>query len=294
MHKEKDSKRKLLFKIYRAHKKESEKNLFQIKNNIKHPMTKIGLVLSGGGIRGIAHLGLLKALDEIGVKPGAISGVSAGAIIGALYASGLKPDEILEIGKKQINFGFSNLLWRRGGLFSKEFIHKLLVEYLPHNSFERLQIPLIVNATDFTKVESVYFSKGELIPCLEASASVPILFTPANFEEKMLIDGGLLNNFPVEPLIGMCDRLIGCHVNKLKEHNHAGKGLSRMATLERCYHITISTSVYSKAHYCDIFIEPALAGYGMLDTKKADAIFRKGYEATMEVRDRILKLMGGS
>ena len=254
-------------------------------------MNKIGLVLSGGGIRGIAHLGLLKALDEIGVKPDAISGVSAGAIVGAMYASGLSPDEILKIGKSQINFGFSNLLLRKGGLFSKEFIHKILVEYLPNNSFESLKIPLIVNATDFTNVESVYFSEGELIPCLEASASVPILFRPANYEERMLVDGGLLNNFPVEPLIGMCDRLIGSHVNKLKEHDQAGRGLSRMATLERCYHISISTSVYSKSHYCDLFIEPDLNGFSMLDTKHADTIFNRGYEATMEVKDRILKLV---
>lgn len=257
-------------------------------------MNKIGLVLSGGGIRGIAHLGLLKALDEIGVKPAAISGVSAGAIVGAMYASGVSPDKILEIGKKQINFGFSNLLLKKGGLFSREFIHKILVEYLPHNSFESLEIPLTVNATDFTKVETVYFSKGELIPCLEASASVPILFSPANVNERMLVDGGLLNNFPVEPLIGICDRLIGCHVNKLKEHDHAGRGLSRMATLERCYHISISTSVYSKSHYCDLFIEPELQKYGMLDTKNAESIFKKGYEATMEVKERILKLAGGS
>ncbi len=257
-------------------------------------MNKIGLVLSGGGIRGIAHLGLLKAMDEIGIKPSAISGVSAGAIVGALYASGISPDEILEIGKRQINFGFSNLLWRRGGLFSREFIHKILVEYLPQNSFESLNIPLIVNATDFTNVESVYFSEGELIPCIEASASVPILFSPANFEERMLVDGGLLNNFPVEPLIGMCDKIIGSHVNKLKEHNQAGRGLSRMATLERCYHISISASVYSKAHYCDLFIEPNLNSYGMLDTKKADIIFKKGYETTMEVQDKILKLAEGT
>ena len=253
---------------------------------------KIGLVLSGGGIRGIAHLGLLKALDEIGVKPSAISGVSAGAIVGAMYASGISPAEILEIGKSQINFGFSNLLLRKGGLFSREFIHKILVENLPNNSFESLQIPLIVNATDFTSVESVYFSKGELIPCLEASASVPILFRPANYEGKMLVDGGLLNNFPVEPLIGICDRLIGSHVNKLKEHDQAGKGLSRIATLERCYHISISNSVYSKSHYCDLFIEPDLNGFGMLDTKHADIIFNRGYEATLEVKEQILKLAG--
>lgn len=253
-------------------------------------MNKVGLVLSGGGIRGIAHLGLLKALDEFGVKPFALSGASAGALIGALYAEGISPDKILELGKSHLNFGFSNLLWRRGGLFSKEFIHKVLVEYIPHNSFEGLKIPIIVNATDFVLNKTVFFSSGKLIPCLEASASVPILFSPAHIEEKRYVDGGLLNNFPIEPLLGICNKIIGSHVNPLEEYENHHVKLSRFAIMERCYHMSIANTVYSKVHQCDIFIEPSLSGFGMFDTKKADKIFELGYQAAMEKKDQIVAL----
>ncbi|MEO5649643.1 MAG: patatin-like phospholipase family protein [Ginsengibacter sp.] len=253
-------------------------------------MNKIGLVLSGGGIRGIAHLGLLKALDELGVKPSAISGVSAGAIIGAMYASGKSPDEILAIGKSNINLGFSNLLWRKGGLFSRQSIHKLLIENIPHNSFGGLHIPLFVNATDFIHNKTVFFSEGELIPCLEASASVPILFSPAELDGRKLVDGGLLNNFPIEPLMGICDKILGSHVNRLEEFTDTHTKFSRFAIMERCYHMSIANSVYSKAHYCDLFIEPHLYGFGMFDTRRADEIFEIGYNTAMKEKAGIMKL----
>lgn len=254
-------------------------------------MSNIGLVLSGGGIRGIAHLGLLKALDELGVKPCAISGVSAGAIIGAMYAAGKSPEEILAIGKSNINFGFSKLLWRRGGLFSKEFIHKLLLENISHNSFEGLRIPLFVNATDFIQNKTVFFSEGALIPCLEASSSVPIIFSAAELGSKRLVDGGLLNNFPIEPLMGICDKIIGSHVNKLQEFSSPQIKFSRFAIMERCYHMSIANSVYSKAHNCDLFIEPTLFGFGMFDTKRADQIFEVGYQTAIKQKNEIIALM---
>lgn len=255
-------------------------------------MNKVGLVLSGGGIRGIAHLGLLKALEELGVKPHAISGASAGALIAAMYAEGISPDKILSIGKSNLNFGFSNLLWRKGGLFSKEFIHKTLLEHIPHNSFEGLKLPLFVNATDFVLNKTVFFSKGRLIPCLEASASVPILFSPAEIEEKRFVDGGLLNNFPIEPLIGMCDKILGSHVNPLEEYKNNHLKLSRFAIMERCYHMSIANTVYSKIHQCDLFIESPLCGFGMFDTKKADMIFEIGYEASIKEKEKLLELWG--
>lgn len=254
-------------------------------------MNKIGLVLSGGGIRGVAHLGLLKALDELGVKPYAISGVSAGALIGAMYAAGKSPEEILAVGKSNLNFGFSNLLWRRGGLFSKESIHKLLVENIPHNSFEGLHIPLFVNATDFIQNKTVFFSKGKLIPCLEASASVPILFSPAELDSKKLVDGGLLNNFPIEPLMGRCDKIIGSHVNRIEEFTNTDVKFSRFAIMERCYHMSIANSVYLKVHDCDLFIEPHLYGFGMFDTKRADQIFEAGYQTALKEKNKIMELM---
>ncbi len=123
-------------------------------------MKKIGVVLSGGGARSFAHLGLLKVLDELGVKLFAISGVSSGALIGALYAEGKSPVEILELSKANSYLGFSNLLWRKAGFFSMEFIQKLIDENIPHNSFENLKIRLFVNATDFNYIK-LFFSPKE-------------------------------------------------------------------------------------------------------------------------------------
>lgn len=252
---------------------------------------KIGLVLSGGGTRGIAHLGLLQVLDELQIKPSLISGVSAGALIGAMYSAGKTPEEILSIAKKGINFGFSNFLWKKGGFFSRSFLFKILMDHIPHNSFEQLQIPLYVNAVDFLANETVYFSSGKLIPALEASSAVPLLFSPAELEKSIFVDGGLLNNFPVEPLVGKCDRIIGMHVNRIEELTYPHVRFSRFSILERCYHMSIATSVYAKIPLCDVFIDPSLHDYGMLHIKKADEIFEKGYEAAKRERDQILRLL---
>ena len=119
---------------------------------------KIGIVLSGGGARGIGHLGVLKALEEFGIVPTHISGTSAGAIAGAFYAAGYKVNEILGILKKGQIFSFSNLLMKRQGLFAMKGFHDIYLECFPTNSFEDLKIPLYVAATDILKGELVYFS----------------------------------------------------------------------------------------------------------------------------------------
>ena len=251
-------------------------------------MNKIGLVLSGGGARGFAHLGFLKALDELDVKPYAISGVSVGAILGALYAQGKSPDEILELTKGSSYFGFSNLLWRKAGFFSMDSIRRLLLENIPHNSFEDLKLPLFVNATDFTHNKTIFFSSGELVPCLIASASVPVLFNSVEMESHTLVDGALLNNLPVEPLMTICDKIIGSHVNKLEEIPGVNLRVSKLAILERCFHMSIANSVYSRGQHCDLFMEPKLYNFGMFDTKNADAIFEIGYRHAIKVKDKIL------
>ena len=254
-------------------------------------MITIGIVLSGGGARGYAHLGFLKALEEFGIKVSAISGVSAGGLVGALYAQGFSPDEILEIGKENLNFGFATLLLRRRRFLSLEFAKRILIEHIPHNSFEQLQIPFYVNATDFIHNRSVYFSKGILIPRLIASASVPVIFNPVELETKKYVDGGLLDNFPILPLVNICNRIIGCHVNKLNDISGRNTRLNRLGTLERCYHMSIANSVYSKVHLCHSFIEPELYQFGMFDTKKAEKIFEIGYETTLREKNNIINLI---
>ena len=257
-------------------------------------MNKIGLVLSGGGARGFAHLGFLKVLEELQVKPYAISGVSSGAIFGALYAYGKSPDEILALAKKYSYFGISNLLWRKEGLFSMETIRKILTENIPENSFEALKIPLYVNATDFLHNKTIFFSSGELINPLIASASFPVLFEPVQIENSKLVDGGLLDNLPVEPLVDLCDKIIGSHVNRLENITDINIKFSKAVMIERCFHLAIANSVYSKVRFCDIFIEPRLTSFGLLRMKNIEQIFEIGYQTALKEKDQILRLVESS
>lgn len=251
---------------------------------------KIGLVLSGGGVRGFAHLGVLKVLDELKIVPAAISGVSAGAVFGALYCSGKSPDEILSLAKNNSYLAFSSFLWRKEGLFSMETLRKILSQQLPEN-FESLKIPLFVNATNFLQNKTVYFSCGELIKPLIASASFPVLFEPVVTPQGRLVDGGLLNNLPVEPLIDRSDRIIGSHVNKLAKVSDSNARFSKAALVERCFHLAIANTVYTKAHLCNIFIEPSLDTFGLFRMKNLQQIFEVGYQAALKEKENILTLL---
>jgi NTE family protein len=120
---------------------------------------KIGLVLSGGGARGIAHIGVLQGLEEIGIKPDLISAVSSGALVGVVYAAGYTPAKILEIVKEYSSPGFIKRIRHPGGLFSQEGIHELLKTMIPGNDFADLKIPLFVTATDINNNKPVVFFK---------------------------------------------------------------------------------------------------------------------------------------
>ena len=133
---------------------------------------KIGLALSGGGARGIAHLGVLKALEELNLTPAVISGCSAGGVIAALYAAGNPPETILEMLKSRRFVSYFRPAFRQG-FIKMEKLEQLYLTYFPENTFESLGIPVILNATDLNRGRTVYFSKGELIRPLMASCSIP-------------------------------------------------------------------------------------------------------------------------
>jgi NTE family protein len=237
---------------------------------------KLGLVLSGGGSRGIAHLGVLKVLDEIGIQIDAIAGSSSGAIAGALYANGYSPDDILKIIQETSFLKLIRPAISRTGLLKMDSAVWLYQKYLPHNSFESLNIPLTINATDLCKGKAVYFSKGELIRPLMASTCIPVMFEPVSVSGKLFVDGGLLNNFPAESLIGTCDKIIGLHCNPIDDTFQV---MNIKTMLERTFLLTINANSYSRRKYCDFFIEPpALKTYNILDLKRAEEIFQIGYD----------------
>ncbi len=252
-------------------------------------MKTTGIVLSGGGARGAAHLGVLKAIDELGIKISAISGVSAGAVIGALYAAGVPPETILEELKEQSYFGIKELVWMKTGLFKMASLRAKLEELIGKDDFDCLKIPLFINATDILTGTMVTFSKGPLYDAILGSASVPVVFEPTPYNNYQLLDGGILNNLPVEPLIGLCDVVIGSHVNKL----HDGKipiKIDRMTLIDQCFHLVIANSVRQRSTACHIFIEPLLGGFSIFEMKNADKIFELGYVAAMEQRDKLIEL----
>jgi len=148
-----------------------------------------GLVLSGGGARGFAHLGFIQALNEEGIFPDVISGTSAGALVGVMIADGYKPGEILEIFNTGSRLDYMRPTLPREGLLQISGIIKLLQSHLRAKRFEDLALPLFVAATDINNGTAVYFNKGEIIERVVASMSIPVLFQPVLINGVQYLDG---------------------------------------------------------------------------------------------------------
>jgi len=243
-------------------------------------MKKVGIVLSGGGIRGIAHLGVLKALINAGIKFSHISGTSAGSIVGAFYAAGIDPEEGLQIFMKTKLLRFIRPAVGSLGLIGIEHTSNLLKTFFPDDKIENLNIPLTIAATNFSEGKLVYFSKGPLIRAIQASCCLPGIFRPIMIDGQMYVDGGILNNFPVEPLLNNCDFIIGSSCNHLKPVSSITNitGLMGRAGL-----MTINKDMEQKAAFCNLLIEPKGMGeISTFDMKKAETIYWLAYEETLK------------
>lgn len=240
---------------------------------------KIGLVLSGGGARGIAHLGIIKALEEHGIQFDEISGTSAGAIIGALYASGHSTTDILNILKELKSFRLFQPALSLKGLLNMEVVEKILEKYLPVDDFGSLKIPLTVTATNLRTGKSEHFKEGKLRTALCASSCIPVLFNPVKHNDEQYIDGGILNNLPVDPIRDSSDIIIACHSNPVGDNFEARNA---KAVMERALMMAITQNVYNRRELCDIFIEPeGLEPFKVMDMRKASEIFEIGYNYTI-------------
>jgi NTE family protein len=213
----------------------------------------IGLVLSGGGARGFAHLGVLQALNEAGIFPDIISGTSAGALAGVLYCDGNSPREILKIMKKISRLDYMRPTLPRDGLLQISGITKLLETNLRAKKFEDLKIPLIVTATDLNHGKAVCFSNGDLITTIIASSSIPVLFKPVIINKIYYVDGGVLDNLPIKPIENKCHRIIGSFVNPVG-YEASTSGLIKIAV--RTFMLDLTKEAEGKAGRFDLFIAP--------------------------------------
>jgi len=245
--------------------------------------TIYGLVLSGGGVRGMAHIGVIKALEEAGIYPQIISGASAGALVGAFYAAGYSPDEILSFFKKTSMFKFSNYAIGKPGLLDTDKFIKIYSKFFPGDSFEALSKSLFISTTDIIKGRNRIFHSGELIKPLLASAAFPMVLTPIKIGEVLYADGGILNNFPTEPLHDRCDKIIGSYVKPLKEISEK-ELTSSLSVLERAYQLGVANQSMMKFKNCDLLFSPKkLLGYNTFDMNKLDEIYEIGYTTAKSI-----------
>ncbi|MFT6868416.1 MAG: NTE family protein [Cyclobacteriaceae bacterium] len=249
---------------------------------------KIGLVLSGGGARGIAHLGIIQALQEAEVNFDIISGASAGAIVGAFIAAGYSPKETCSFIEKTSLFNTFQLSLNRRSLLKIEKGSKELLKYFPKDSFESLQIPLRISTTDIQKGKVKVYRKGNLIQPILASCSIPVVFDPIKIGSRLLVDGGVLDNLPVNSIKKNVDKIIALHCNPIDPKFQVSNWKN---LFERSMMMTMTQLAYTNRKKCDIFIEPpGLGKYSVFAFNKAKEIYQFGYDhAKSEIDQGILE-----
>lgn len=237
--------------------------------------------MSGGGARGFAHLGVLKALEEAGIKIDVLSGASAGSMAASFYAYGYSPEEILKI------FESTNILKLVGPAFSftgllnikkTETVYK---KYLEADTFEAAKYPLFISTTNLNLGKSEMFNSGSLREAIMASCCIPFIFDPVKIGEYFYVDGGVLNNLPTEILKEKsCDFIIGVNVSPVVQEPQLS-GPKKM--LERVSVLALSANVEYSSRLCDLYIKPSeLRAFGTFDFKKSRELFNIGYEHTQE------------
>ena len=246
---------------------------------------EINLVLSGGGARGFAHIGVLKALNDHGIYPKAISGTSMGAIIGVLYAAGLSPDDIITQIEK---LKFYNLLTSFGKIRKRSLhiLYPIIKKAIGINRFDQLNIPLHIAVTNVNHGRGEIITKGDCIHASLASASIPIIFRSYSNNRMNYVDGGLLNNFPIDPFLKTDHAIVGCDVNYL---GYSDKLNGLMNYVERNIRMALFQSVRIRERYCDYLLEPEKTGeHNSFDFKNSRKLFEIGEKYTRQHIDKLL------
>ena len=251
---------------------------------------QIGFALSGGFIKGFAHLGVMQALREHDIKPDIISGVSAGALAGAFYADGNEPHKVVEYFSGHKFQDLTKMVIPKVGLFELSEFIDFLKSNLKAQTLEDLQTPLIITATDLDHGKSVHFHKGSIAERVAASCCMPVMFTPVKINGTHYVDGGLLMNLPVTTIRRACEKVVAINVSPLEAEKYK---MNILSIALRSYHFMFRANTFPARENCDLLIEPYnLNGYSNRELEKADEIFEQGYRVGNEVLDVLLQEKG--
>jgi NTE family protein len=274
-------------------------------------MKRVGVALGAGGARGLAHIVVLEAFEELGIRPTVISGTSIGAVIGVAFAAGLSTTEMKEAvdeirATKPGRFGrfYSNselnfvLAWldptvKIGGLIKGEKFLKFLSNKIRVTKFDQLSIPFMVVATDFRKREQVVFDRGDVLKAVQASYSMPGLFAPVSIGNGIFVDGGLVNPLPYDVIRPFCDITVAVDVaiHSIDEHSVSPRA---QEVLFSAFQIMQNSVVREKLVQSkpDIHITIDVKNVRSLEFNKTENIFQQALDSKEELKRKLLPLLG--
>ena len=261
-----------------------------ITNNWNNRKYQIGYALSGGFIKGFAHLGVMQALLEHDIKPDIISGVSAGALAGVFYADGNEPHKVLDYFSGHKFQDLTKLVIPKKGLFDLCEFMDFLRTNLKVKNLEELQIPLIITATDLDHGRMVHFHRGSIAERVAASCCMPVMFAPVNIEGTNYVDGGLMMNLPVSTIRRICDKVVAINVSPIMAEDYK---MNIVSIAMRSFHFMFRANTFPEREKCDLLVEPYnLYGYNNTELEKAEEIFGQGYQTANNIIKQLLEEKG--
>lgn len=242
---------------------------------------KLGIALGGGAARGYAHLGVLQALKEKGIEADIYSGTSAGSVVGAFMAAGNDPETVFKLMKRDSFFDFAKMNLPTLGLMSLDKLGVHLKKHIPYDKLEDLPKPLIVTVSNLYSGKVRYLKKGSLVHAVQASSSIPVLFSPVKIEKELYVDGGVFDNLPYRPLTRICDKVIAVHICPVRPVNDL-KNMIQIAA--RTFELSVNGNIREGQHKNRSIIAPiGIEQFDLLDTKNADKLFETAYTHTKKL-----------
>jgi NTE family protein len=252
------------------------KNTFDLPDN-----RKVGLALGGGAVLGAAHIGVLKALEELEIEVGWITGTSIGAMVAGFYAFGFDLDEIKELAI-DINWSdFSGFSFSKFGLLSNEKMLELIESKLGKVSLEDAKIPLGMVCTNVSSGEKAVLTEGNLAQSVMASTCIPGIFKPVEIDGELYVDGGVVENIPISALSTL-GASFSVAVDLNAKHTYERPG-NIFDVLMNSFHFTMQTAAKFQAEEADILIEPDLSEFDRINTDQCEELIQKGYDEAMGV-----------
>jgi NTE family protein len=240
--------------------------------------TTIGLALGGGAAKGVAHIGVLKALEDADIEVDYIAGTSVGAMIAALYAFKVDVETIGSLARRLTMSKVTSFKLNKTGFFSTESLRELMLEYVGDVAIEDAAIPLSIVATDINSGEEIVLSSGSVVDAVCASAAIPGIYIPVEINGRTLVDGGLVQNVPIEALqTAGAGVTIASHLNSVSHYQEISHVLDVM---RNAFEIAVSQHTQDQLKEADLLISMDLSDFSLRDnTERYDELFNIGHQA---------------